>query len=365
MSAAPVLSVQARHRLGDFTLDAAFESDAGLTALFGASGAGKTSLLRVIAGLVRPQQARIAIGESVLVDTGHGRFTPAHRRGVGYVFQEPRLLPHLSVRGNLHYGSRFSGVRQPAAGFDRLVQLLDIGALLERAPASLSGGEAQRVALGRALLSQPRLLLMDEPLAAVDEPRRSEILPIIERLRDELRIPIVYVSHALDEVVRLAGAIAVLDRGRVVACGATTELLGRLDLPILARRADAGVVLDAAVADHDDRWQLTTLQSRAGTLRVPRLQLSPGSAVRLWIRARDVSLATEAPAASSILNVLAARVVEVGTGSGATVDVRLDCGGAPLLARITRLSADRLALRPGLSIQALVKGVALEPGSPA
>lgn len=358
------LSVSVRQPYGSFRLDAAFESPGGLTALFGPSGCGKTSIVRFIAGLLRPQHGRLALDDSVLVDTAAGRFVSPHRRGIGYVFQEPRLLPHLSVRQNLLYGHwfarHFRRTHGQAIGFERVVELLGIGGLLGRPPGALSGGEAQRVAIGRALLASPRLLLMDEPFASIDEVRKAEILPYIERLRDELQIPIVYVSHALDEVVRLASTLVVLERGKVLAHGPLAGVLSRIDLPNLARRLDAGVVLDAEVVEHDLRWELTRLRIRAGFLLVPRLALAPGRTVRVWVRARDVSLATETPGATSMLNVLPARVLELAPGEGATMDVRLDCGGDALLARITRLSAERLQLHPGRRLQALIKGVSFQ-----
>jgi len=356
------LSLSVRHRFGSLELEAAFDSPDGLTAVFGASGAGKTSILRLIAGLVRPVQGRITLGDDVLVDTAQRRFVPAYRRGIGYVFQEPRLLPHLTVRQNLAYGGFFSRRQAPAIDFDRVVALLDIGALLPRHPGTLSGGEAQRVAIGRALLSRPRLLLMDEPLASIDELRKAEILPYVERLRDELRIPIVYVSHALDEIVRLATTLVVVNRGRIAAAGPAGSVLSRIDLPILAHRRDAGVVLDVEVDAHDEHWHLSRLRCRAGLLSVPRIAHPPGSALRIWVRARDVSLATEPPRDTSILNVLPAHIVQMAPGDGATVDILLDCGGQPLISRITRLSASQLGLAPGMPVFAMIKGVAFERG---
>lgn len=362
-----MISLSVKQRLGGFALDAAFESPGGLTALFGPSGCGKTSIVRLIAGLIRPQQGRIVLDDTVLADTAARRFVPPHRRGIGYVFQEPRLLPHLSVRQNLLYGRWFAQHLRRVAGqdisFARVVDLLGIDGLLQRPPGALSGGEAQRVAIGRALLASPRLLLMDEPFASVDEARKAEILPYVERLRDELQIAIVYVSHALDEIVRLATTLVAMDRGRVAAYGPLAEVLGRVDLPNLARRLDAGVVLDAEVVQHDPHWQLTELRIRPGTLLVPRIALAPGQRLRIWVRARDVSLATQAPRDTSVLNVFPARVVQFAPGNDATMDVRLDCNGDALLARITRLSAERLRLEPGREVYALVKGVAFEPQS--
>lgn len=358
------LSVAVRHRLGDFMLDAAFDSPGGLTALFGPSGCGKTSLVRLIAGLTRPREGRITLDQHVLVDTAQPCFVPSHRRGIGYVFQEPRLLPHLTVRQNLLYGRWFARRSARASGLDisldRVAELLGIAALLRRSPGTLSGGEAQRVAIGRALLARPRLLLMDEPFASIDELRKAEILPYVERLRDELRIPIVYVSHSLDEIVRLATTLVLVEQGRVAAHGPIAAVLGRVDLPMLSRRLDAGVVLDAEVLEHDERWQLTRLRFRAGTLLVPQIDLARGTPIRIWVRARDVSLAAAPPGDTSVLNVFPAQVLQLAAGDGATMDVRLDCGGALLVARITRLSAERLQLQPGKSTYALVKGVALD-----
>ena len=233
-----MLSVSITHRLGNFTLDAAFESQGGLTALFGRSGAGKTSLINAIAGLYRPDTGRIAIDGVVLTDTASAIFVAAHRRRVGYVFQEGRLFPHLSVRQNLAYGRWFAPKITGGGEFDQIVELLGIAPLLTRRPANLSGGEKQRVAIGRALLARPRLLVMDEPLASLDEGRRGEIFPYIERLRDEMRVPIVYVSHSIPEVARLATTLVVLSEGTVAAIGPTAEIMGRIDLFPLTGRAE-------------------------------------------------------------------------------------------------------------------------------
>lgn len=362
------LEVAVRHQQGGFVLDLAFESPGGLVALFGPSGSGKTTLVRAIAGLLRPDQARISVDGHRLCDTAAGLFLPPHRRRIGYVFQEPRLLPHLSVRQNLFYGSWFAPAAQrPAeAEFSRLVELLDIGPLLKRHPGGLSGGERQRVAIGRALLSGPRLLLMDEPLSQIDEARKAEILPYIERLRDEVRVPIVYVSHALDEVVRLAGRLVCVSGGRLVAAGATAEVLTRTDLPMFAQRSDAGAVIEARVLAHDDPYQLSVLRCAAGELRVPRLAAAPGEAVRLWVRAQDVMLALTEPQGISALNHLPGTVVAMDVTGGGAVLLRLDCQGLPLLARVTRLSAEQLGLRPGLPVFALVKSVSFPAtGGPA
>ncbi len=351
------LQVDIRHRQGDFELRLTFESPQGLTALFGQSGSGKTTLVRAIAGLLRPQQARIAVGETVLVDTAAGRFVPTHRRRIGYVFQEPRLFPHLTVRQNLGYGRWFAADRGAAADDARLVEMLDIGPLLTRHPGGLSGGERQRVAIGRALLCAPRLLLMDEPLSQIDATRKAEILPYIERLRDEIKIPIVYVSHALDEVVRLAGHLVCIGDGRLLATGPTAAVLTRTDLPMFARRPDAGAVVAAEVMTHDAHYRLTRLRCAAGDLWVPQLDHAVGSQVNVWVRAQDVTLALQAPQEISALNVLTGTITSIGRADDSTAMVALDCNGLSLLARVTRLSAERLQLRPGLSVHALVKSV--------
>ncbi|MGF6228716.1 molybdate transport system ATP-binding protein [Inquilinus ginsengisoli] len=351
------LEVEIRHRQGDFALDIGFRSEGRLTALFGRSGAGKTSVVNVIAGLVRPQHGRVVVDGRTLVDTDRGVALPPHRRRIGYVFQEGRLFPHLSVRQNLLYGRWFTPKAERSAEFGRVVELLGIGPLLDRRPALLSGGEKQRVAIGRALLSSPRLLLMDEPLAALDEARKTEILPYIERLRDEARIPIVYVSHALSEVTRLAATLVVLADGRVAAAGPVGEVMGRADL---FPRAEAGAVLEAVVEDHDDRWQLTRLRVAAGFLTVPWVELPPGSKVRIRIRARDVMLATRPPDHLSALNVLPATVTAIASGDGPTAEIRLDCAGEGLLARLTRRSVETLELAPGRPVHAVIKSVAFD-----
>jgi molybdate transport system ATP-binding protein len=351
------LQVDIRHRQGDFELRLAFDSPQGLTALFGQSGSGKTTLVRAIAGLLRPQQARIAVGDQILVDTAAGIVVPTHRRRIGYVFQEPRLFPHLTVRQNLGYGRWFAADRGAAADDARLVEMLDIGPLLRRHPGGLSGGERQRVAIGRALLCAPQLLLMDEPLSQIDAARKAEILPYIERLRDELKIPIVYVSHALDEVVRLAGHLVCIADGRLLAAGPTADVLTRTDLPMFARRPDAGAVVAAQVLAHDPQYRLTQLRCAAGALWVPQLDHVVGAQVNVWVRAQDVTLALQAPQDISALNVLTCTITSIGRADDSTAMVALDCNGLSLLARVTRLSVERLQLRPGLNVHALVKSV--------
>jgi molybdate transport system ATP-binding protein len=355
-----MLRVAVRHRFGEFHLDAAFDSPGGLTALFGRSGAGKTSLINAVAGLFRPEEAQIVVGDEVLTDSQRGVFVTTRRRRIGYVFQEGRLFPHLTVRQNLLYGRWFAPKGGSAGDFDHVVDLLGIHGLLGRRPANLSGGEKQRVAIGRALLSRPRLLVMDEPLAALDEARKAEILPYIERLRDDSAVPIIYVSHAIAEVTRLATTMVVLSQGRVAAVGPTAAIMGRLDLFPLTGRAEAGAILATRVAEHDLTFGLTTLRATAGRLRVPHLDLPLGSALRVRIRARDVMIALSPPAGLRALNVLPGVVAEIGAGDGPIVDIRLDCAGEALIARLTRRSVEGLGLVPGRRVYAVIKSIAFD-----
>jgi len=354
------LSVDIRHRQGDFRLEARFESAGRLTALFGRSGAGKSSLVAMIAGLTRPDRGHIAVDGEPLVDTERRLFVPVHRRRVGYVFQEGRLFPHLTVRRNLLYGRWFTPERERYTSLDDVVDLLGIGNLLNRSPARLSGGEKQRVAIGRALLASPRLLLMDEPLAALDEARKAEILPYIERLRDEIGLPIVYVSHSVAEVARLATTVVTMADGRVTAVGRPSDVLSRPDLAPGADEAEAGAVLKAVIQSHDDTFGLTALSAAGGTLTVPRLHRPLGTPVRVRVRARDVMLAVDEPHGLSALNVLKATIHEIGEPHGPVVEVRLGAGEAELTARLTRRSVSALALAPGREVYAVIKSIAFD-----
>jgi molybdate transport system ATP-binding protein len=303
-----VLAVNVTHRLGLFTLDVRFTSEGKLTAFFGPSGSGKTSLLKIIAGIVLPDKGSIALGDSILVDTSKGIFVPKHRRRIGYVFQEARLFPHLTVRQNLLYGRWFTPRQDRKIEMEPMLDLLNIGRLLERRPGALSGGEKQRVAIGRALLASPHLLLMDEPLASLDETLKEEILPFIERLRDEAHVPIVYVSHSLPEVARLATTVVLFKDGHVTGVGPPTEVLGRRDALGAAAAAEAGVLIEGYVSGHDPDFGLTVIRCDAGSLYAPQLSVPISAPVRLLVRARDVMIATSRPDTLSALNVLAGQV---------------------------------------------------------
>ena len=351
------LEVEIGHGFPAFTLDVAFTAPGGITALFGRSGAGKTTIVKAVAGLLRPERGRIAVDGEVLFDRDAGLSVPPHRRRIGYVFQDGRLFPHLSVRGNLAYGRRRGA---PTAEVARVVELLGIGALLDRRPGRLSGGEAQRVAIGRALLSQPRLLLMDEPLSSLDEPRRAEILPYLERLRDETRIPILYVSHTLAEVARLATTVVALQAGRVVRTGPAAEVLSDpAAVPALGVRAAGSVLAGRVVAHHADG--LSEIATSAGRLLLPRVSAEIGAGVRIRIAAQDIILSRTRPEGLSALNILGATVTAIHRGEGPGVAVSLRAGEDLLLARITRRSAEALGLAPGTTCHAIMKAVSVAP----
>jgi molybdate transport system ATP-binding protein len=362
----PVVEVCVEHRLGQFDLNASFTSQGRLTALFGRSGSGKTSLVNVVSGLIAPRRGRVVVDGQILLDTDRNIFVPVHKRRIGYVFQEARLFPHLTVRQNLLFGRWFSS-RQPGAtaafggDLDGVLDLLGIGHLLERGPSGLSGGEKQRVAIGRALLARPRLLLMDEPLASLDEARKAEILPYIERLRDEAGVPIIYVSHAMAEVARLATTLVTLDQGVVTACGPTAQVMSRLGVAGLSGAAEAGSLIEGEVTGHDAEFGLTRLTTRAGTLQVARSSAPIGARLRVRILASDVLISLREPVDVSALNILPGRIVEIGPrGQGSAVELRLDCGGETLLSRLTAKSASHLGLQPGSRVFAVIKSVSIE-----
>jgi molybdate transport system ATP-binding protein len=358
-------TIRARYAglLGSFKLDVSFEVPMrGITALFGPSGAGKTTILRCMAGLDR-LPGLLEVGGVVWQDDATGKSLRPHERPVGYVFQEASLFAHLSVRGNLRYGYRraLKGAKE-VIRFDEIVHLLGIGNLLDRATGALSGGERQRVALGRALLSQPRLLLMDEPLAALDRPSKEEILPYFEALHSSLSIPVLYVSHDVTEVERLADHMVLLQAGRVIAAGALNELLSDTRLP-LARSREAASVLEVRIGSYNAEDGLTTLTVGGESLLVPRRVGKEGSADRVRIAATDVSLAVECPSQTTIVNIVPVRVREVAPVDEAQVNIVLGIGhrrgGPRLLARITRRAQRLLAFRPGQDIYAQIKAVSL------
>ncbi|MFO1047048.1 MAG: molybdenum ABC transporter ATP-binding protein [Geminicoccaceae bacterium] len=358
-----MLEVELAIRLGALELDVAFATPGGVTALFGRSGSGKTTIVNCVAGLLRPERGRIILGGLPLLDTAQGIDVPRHRRRVGYVFQDARLFPHLTVRRNLLYGSWFARGRQRRGSLAEVVELLGIGHLLDRRPGTLSGGEKQRVAIGRALLADPRLLLLDEPLASLDQARKAEILPYLDRLCREAGIPILFVSHAPDEVARLATSMVLLSGGRVVASGPVGEVMARLDLGPAAAEIGGGAILHLQVASGPNAHGLTLLTHPAGDIEAAAGGLRIGAAVRLRIDARDVVLALgDTPLRGiSIRNQLRATVVALGKPANGLTEVGLDVAGERLRALVTTASAEELRLRPGLPVLALVKSAALGP----
>ncbi len=353
------MTIEVRFRIdrSDFVLDVDVEIPAtGITAVFGPSGCGKTTLLRAIAGLEPCHDGYLRVGEMLWQDGAH--FVPPHKRPLGYVFQEASLFAHLNVRRNLEYGVKRVPVSQRKVSMERAIELLGIGPLLEHRADQLSGGERQRVAIARALAVSPGILLMDEPLAALDQARKQEILPYLESLHDELEIPVIYVSHSPDEVARLADHLVLLEAGRIRASGPIGEMLTRLDLP-LAYGNDAEALIEAVVAKHDDAYDLTLLDFSGGRFTVTRHDLPVGHAVRVRVAARDVSLTLKHQSGTSILNIFPATIDEISPAGSAQVMVKLMCGDVPMLARVTRKSASVLDLKPGKLIYAQAKSVAL------
>ncbi|MDR3473056.1 MAG: molybdenum ABC transporter ATP-binding protein [Devosia sp.] len=352
------LGAHFRGRRGDFVLDAAFEAPPGrVTALFGPSGAGKTSILRAIAGLERFAGDCTLDGQ---VWQDGSRFLQPHRRAIGYVFQEASLFPHLSVRGNLEFGLR-RAEGTPVTSFDGAVALLGLGPLLGRAPATLSGGERQRVALGRALLARPRLLLLDEPLSALDRQAKQDILPYFEALHRSLTLPVVLVTHDIAEVERLADRLVLLEGGRVIGAGPLNEMLVHGASSLRTAR-DAAAVLSGEVVAYDRGDGLSTIEIDGWRVLMAGRAGTPGEAVRVRIAARDVSLATERPSATTILNVFETKIETIEVVSDAEAIVTLRLGTEPMLARVTRRSIRQLGLAPGQPVFAQVKGVSLIAG---
>jgi molybdate transport system ATP-binding protein len=353
-----VLSLHVDLRLDDFALSVADDLDLqNITALFGPSGAGKTTLLRIIAGLEVRATGRVMLDDVIWQDRERKQFVPTHLRSVGYVFQDGRLFPHLSVEKNLLFSAQRAS-NSDALTLENVAAALDLGALLQRDPASLSGGEQQRVAIGRALLRNPALMLMDEPLSALDGKRKAEIIPYIERLPHEFGIPVLYVTHNVDEVTRLATRIVLLANGKIAANGDAIEVLERIDLMPLAGYLQPGAVLEAEATEHLDG--MTTLIAAGQSLRVPGTAIALGSKTRLRIQARDVAVATQRPQGISIRNILQAKILSIDLVEEIFAEILLDVGGQHLRARVTRDAVDDLQLTNGQEIYALIKSVAID-----
>ncbi len=364
----PLLQLDISHATAEFSLDISVDipggvseqgGATGITALFGRSGSGKTTLVNLLAGLTRPDRGRIILGGRILFDSERGIDLPPEQRRMGYVFQEGRLFPHLHVRDNLSYGMKRRAGNGQGLSFDHVVGMLELRHLLERRPGNLSGGEKQRIAIGRALLSNPELLLLDEPLASLDAARKNEILPFLERLRDDLGIPMIYVSHNMEEIVRLADVMVLISEGRVLASGDVEDLLSRLDLRPLTGRFEAGSVIAATLAGHEENFGLSRLTFAGGELLAPRVDLPQGAALRVRIRARDVTLATRKPVQMAAQNIYRGTILQMEPDTGSRVEVLLDIG-VPLWARLSAKSAQELKLAVGMSAYAVVKSVAID-----
>lgn len=352
------LSVVLRHQLSDFNVEVSFDAPPGITVLFGRSGAGKTTVINAVAGLLRPESGRISLDDTVLFDSSTSVNLASHKRKIGYVFQDGRLFPHLSVKANLTYGQRFNAQRPDGPTLDDVSDLLGLSALLDRRIGALSGGEKQRIAIGRALLSHPRMLLMDEPLASLDGARKAEILPYLERLRDHTNLPILYVSHSMTEVARLATTIVVLENGSIARAGAAEQVLSDPDMVRQLGIREAGSVLPATILCHHDDG-LSELKFSGGRLFLPRMDLEVGVQTRVRILAQDIILSLTTSPELSALNVLPVQIITIRDGAGPGVIIQMQCGDERLLARITRRSADRMKLEPGDKVYAVIKAVSI------
>lgn len=373
-----MLKIQIKKQLGELALDTDLELPMhGISALFGRSGAGKTSLVNLIGGLQQPDQGRIAVGEKVLFDSEQGINLPPEQRYIGYVFQDARLFPHYRVRGNLNYGNRNKNTKQ----FGAITELLGIEHLLERFPSALSGGEKQRVAIGRALLSNPAMLLMDEPLASLDGPRKAELLPYLERLSNEVQLPILYVSHNLDEILRLADQLILLDKGKVVQNGPLAEVWSSSEMAPWLPLQDSSVVLEATLAEHHQHYSMSRIKlcqlssarqsHQPGTDKSPKLDMSPslwtsridapaGCQVRIRIHARDVSLVRQQPQQSSIRNILPVEINQIDINSESdNCLITLQTGSVAIRSNITRWASDELNLQVGDQLYAQIKGMSV------
>ena len=359
---ADVLEIEARAAFSGFTLDVAQSLPlAGCTAVFGASGAGKSTLLRLIAGFLRPDSGRIAFRGETWCDTARGVDTPAQARRVGVVFQDGRLFPHLSVEGNLLYAERRSGAAKETRGLDEIVDAFDLSPLLARAPASLSGGERQRVALARALLTRPRLLLLDEPLSALDRRRKSDIIPYLDDLPARFGAPVIYVSHSVEEIVRLADRTVVLKDGRVDAAGSTAEVLNAYgfdaDTDAGAETPASGAIVRGRIAEHDEARLLTGVRVGESMMSLPiNRRKRPGEEVNIKIDARDVAIATGRPEGLSIRNILPAIITEIVAPTDSPfAEIAMDASGETLRAQVTKAAVEELGLEKGREVYALVK----------
>ncbi|MCF6322529.1 MAG: molybdenum ABC transporter ATP-binding protein, partial [Rhizobiaceae bacterium] len=354
-----MISVDVEARLGEFELKAKLDAPGKITALFGPSGSGKTSLVRMIAGLEKPQKGTIQIGERVLFSAVKNINLPPRKRRVGYVFQDANLFPHFSVKTNLTY-CEWAGGRKGSLGLDAVCEVLGIEHLLMRAPATLSGGEKQRVAIGRALLSDPSVLLLDEPLSALDTKRKLEILPFLEGVRDEFNLPMIYISHSVDEVTRLADYLVVLEEGKVSACGAIEDVLGDVELRGAGDGLEAGSLLKGVCSGFDKLMGLAKIEVAGQDIYLPIAQMEAGQKVRLRIKANDIALALSKPEGTSIQNMVECEIISLAQKGPSHIEVGLKIGEQQMRSRITRKAADDLALVRGAKCIALIKAVALD-----
>jgi molybdate transport system ATP-binding protein len=352
------LRVRVRGRAGEFKITGEFEAGKGITALFGPSGAGKTTVLKMIAGMIRPETGRISVEDRVLFDHAEGIDLAPNRRQIGFVFQDGRLFPHLSVRRNLTY-ARWAGRRAASRPFDEVVALLGLEGLLDRAPGTLSGGERQRVAIGRALLADPALLLMDEPLSSLDHLRRHNLLPYLEAIRENTNIPVVYVSHETDEVARLADTLVVMAEGQVVAAGPASEIFGRLDLGPMLGGEEAGALVEGAVKALYVDFGIAVVDVSGEQIELVAEGLAPGQHIRMRVRARDVAISLGRPLETTVRNVISCTVEEIVERESPYTELSLSLGNQHLRSRITRKSADELRLARGQKVFALLKAVSV------
>ena len=354
------LSVEIRHQFPGIKLDIAFNTGSGITALFGHSGAGKSTIAQAISGAFTPNDGHIELNGNILYSKDKNINCPAQRRGIGYVFQQDLLFPHFSVQGNLQYASRYGRGANSTKQQDEVIDILGIKHLLQRRPGGLSGGERQRVAIARALLSNPALLVMDEPLSALDDPRKAEILPYIERIRDHSDVPILYITHAVSEIARLADQVVVVERGRVTKTGTATDVFSDPDIVPQLGLQSAGALLNATIEKHEDDG-LTKLKSASGPIYLPELDAEIGQAVRVRVLAHDVMLTTKQPENISALNVFHGRVSAIKFGRGPGAIVSVESSGNTILARVTRRSVEALNLQIGHQCYAIIKSVSVAP----